>query len=86
MNTPTTLSKQELSYIKHTLFDMLQSSGKLDYMDYLSLAETLDELSFKAFSTDDYTIKLIEIIDLMIDLDSIGFDMGQLYKFSAKLK
>ena len=86
MKTPTTLSKQDLSSIKHTLFDMLQSSGKLDEPDYESLAESLSGLSFKHYSINDFAVQVAEIIEEMIDLDDLGFDIGQLYKYQDKLK
>ena len=86
MRTPTTLTKEELSPIKHTLFGMLQSADKWDDPDYESLCDSLKDLSFKRYSLDSYAVQLGDIVEEMIDLDDIGFDMGQLYHFKGKLK
>ena len=86
MTTPTTLTKQELSSIKHNIFGMLKSSGRLDEPHYESLAESLAGLSFTHYSLNDYAIQLVDLIEEMIDLDDLGFDIGQLYRCQEKLK
>jgi hypothetical protein len=85
MRTPTTLTKQELSSMKHNLFDMLKNSGKMEEPYYESHAESLDGLNFQEYSPDDYAMQLSETVDGMIDLDDLSFDIGQLYKYQAKL-
>ena len=85
MAKETALSKKELSSIKHTLFDMLRMSGKTQEPDYESLVESLDGLTFTHYSVGDYAEQLLEVVESMIDLDDLGFDMGQLYQFQDKL-
>jgi hypothetical protein len=81
----TNLKREELSSMKHTLHGMLLSSGRIEEPDYESLAESLGTLSFKHYSLDSYANQLKEAIDEMLDLDDIGFDIGQLYQFQKKL-
>jgi len=77
--------REELSSIKHTLHSMLLNSGRIEEPDYESLAESLSTLSFKHYSLDSYANQLKEAIDEMLDLDDLGFDIGQLYQFQKKL-
>jgi hypothetical protein len=86
MNTPTSLTTRELSSIKRTLFEMLKSSGKLDEPDYNSLGESLAGLAFTHYSVNDYAIQLVDVIDGMVDLDDLAFDIDQLYHLQEKLK
>lgn len=65
---------------------MLQSSGKLEDPDYESLGESLAGLIFKHYSLNDFAVQVADIIEDMIDLDDLGFDIGQLYKYLDKLK
>jgi hypothetical protein len=81
----TTLTTPELSYIKRTLFDMIKDSGKIEEPGYDDLAEALGGLSFKNYSPDAYASQLSVIIEDMIDLDDLAFEMGQVYHFKQKL-
>ena len=81
----TTLTKPELSTIKRTLFEMITDTGKIEEPGYDDLAEALDGLSFTHYSPDAYATQLSVIIEDMIDLDDLAFDMGQVYHFKAKL-
>ena len=81
----TTLTKPELSTIKRTLFEMIKDSRKIEEPGYDDLAGALDGLSFKHYSPDAYASQLSVIIEDMIDLDDLVFDMGQVYHFKAKL-
>jgi hypothetical protein len=81
----TTLTKQELSSIKHSMFSMLRDSGKMEIARYEDLANDLDGLSFADYSLDNYAIQLKDVIKEMIDLDDLAFDIPQLYKFLGKL-
>lgn len=89
MNTqrvPTTLTQQDLSNMKRSMFEMLRESGKLEVSRYEDLATDLDGLSFADYSLDDYAIQLKDVIQEMINLDDLAFDIPQLYKFLEKLK
>lgn len=89
MNTqrvPTTLTQQELSNMKRSMFEMLRESGKLEVSRYDDLATDLDGLSFADYSLDDYAIQLKDVIQEMINLDDLAFDIPQLYQFLEKLK
>ena len=88
MNTqrvPTTLTQQELSSMKRSMFTMLQESGKLETSRYEDLGTHLDGLSFADYSLDDYALQLKDVVNEMINLDDLAFDIGQLYKFLEKL-
>jgi hypothetical protein len=88
MNTqrvPTTLTQQELSSMKRSMFTMLQESGKLETSRYEDLGTDLDGLSFADYSLDDYALQLKDVVNEMINLDDLAFDIGQLYKFLEKL-
>jgi hypothetical protein len=85
MRTKTTLTKQQLSSMKHTLFEMLKKSGKIEEPYYESHAESLDGLNFQEYSVDDYAMQLSETVDGMIDLDDLSFDIGQLNQFLDRL-
>jgi hypothetical protein len=82
---PTTLTQQELANMKRTMFEMLRESGKLEISRYEDLATDLDGLSFADYSLDDYAIQLKDVVQEMINLDDLAFDIGQLYKFLEKL-
>ena len=82
---PTTLTQQELSFMKRSMFTMLKESGKLEISRYEDLATDLDGLSFADYSLDDYAIQLKDVVQEMINLDDLAFDIGQLYKFLEKL-
>ena len=82
---PTTLTKQELTSIKITLFEMIKDSGKMERPYYESLAESLDALNFKEFTLDQFAQELSLIIEEMMDLVDVAFDMGQLNKYHYQL-
>ena len=86
MAKETTLSKKELSSIKHTLYEMLNNAKGLEEHIYEGLVEALDGLTFKDYSISSYAIQLYDIVVEMIDLDKLGFEMGQLYHFEDQLK
>ncbi len=71
--------------MKHTLFEMLKKSGKIEEPYYESHAESLDGLNFQEYSVDDYAMQLSETVDGMIDLDDLSFDIGQLNQFLDRL-
>ena len=86
MNTPTTtLTKQELASMKHNLFEMIRESGKIDQPYYDSLAESLDGLNFKEFTLDQFAHELSLIVEEMMDLVDVAFDLGQLNKYQSQL-
>ena len=67
------------------MFTMLQESGKLETSRYEDLGTDLDGLSFADYSLDDYALQLKDVVNEMINLDDLAFDIGQLYKFLEKL-
>ncbi len=79
------MNRTLLSNIKRELFAMLQSSGKQDQDDYEYLKETLDGLSFKQYSLDRYATQLVGVINDMLDLDDLAFDLGQLNHYIEQL-
>ena len=86
MKKPTTLTQQELSSIKHTLWGMVQLAGYWDESNYLALSKSLEDLNFKNNSLDSYAVRLGDIVDQMIDEDDVNFNIPQLYNFQEKLK
>ena len=80
-----TRDKKSLSSMKHTLYEMLNLSGKSEEPDYEVLIDNLNDLNFKQFTVENYISELREVVDSMIDLDDLGFDMGQLYHFQTTL-
>ncbi len=65
---------------------MLVASGKQDQADYESLIETLDGLSFRHYSLENYTTQLIGVINDMLDLDDLAFEPGQLNHYLQQLR
>ncbi len=87
MNTTSTqATKQELASYKLTLFQMIKESGKMDQPYYESLAESLDGLNFKEFSTDGFANQLLLVIEEMRDLADLAFDTNQLTTIQHKLR
>jgi len=82
---PTTLTKQELTSIKITLFEMIKDSGKMERPYYESLAESLDGLNFKEFTLGQFAKELSSVVEEMLDLADLAFDMGQLNKYHYQL-
>jgi hypothetical protein len=81
----TTLTQQELSTIKRTLFQMVVASGKREEPDYEALVEDLDGLSFRHYNINDYATQLMDVVNIMIDLDDLLFDMDMLYNYQKTL-
>jgi len=79
------MTKAELSHVKRQLFNMLAAAGKFDNPDHINVIEAIDELTFKKFSLDNYASTLIGIINEMLELDDIAFDVDQLNNYLSKL-
>ena len=86
MRNPTTLTQKELSLMKHTLFEMVQTADHWNEPDYLVLALTLKNLTFRENSLDSYAGKVHDVVESMIDLDDLAWDVVELYRFQEKLK
>jgi hypothetical protein len=81
----TTLTRQELSSIKQTLFNMIKDSGRVEESAYESIGESLGELNFNEFTYDEYAEVLLSTIEAMLNLDDLAFDIPQLYTIQHKL-
>lgn len=86
MKNPTTLTQQELSTIKHTLWGMVQLAGYWDETEYTALSQSLKDLNFKDNSLDSYAVRLGDIVNELIDIDDVNIEIERLYQFQDKLK
>jgi hypothetical protein len=85
-NQQTTLTKQELASYKLNLFQMIKDSGKMDQPYYESVAESLDGLNFKEFTPDQFRHQLLLVIEEMMDLADVAFDINHLSTIQHKLR
>ena len=86
MKKPTTLTQQELSSIKHALYDMIQLAGYWDDSEYSALSQSLKGLNFKKHSLEQVQDCLASIVDDMILWDDVNFNIEELYKIQERLK
>lgn len=77
--------KYNLSKIKRECYQMIAQSRKGEEAGYYQIVDTLDSLTFVDNSCDDYKKELLQVIDEMIALDDISFNIDKLYNIRKAL-
>ena len=78
-----TLTPHELSSMKRSLFQMIKDSGRIE--DYETLTDKLNNLNFRQYTNHQYAVEVLDIINEMIELDDLAFELGQLMAFQKRL-
>lgn len=77
--------KYNLSKIKRELYQMIARSRKGEETGFYQIVDTLENLSFVGTTEEEYKSELLNVVNEMLELDEISFDLDKLYQIKRAL-